>query len=87
MPEICDMDKQLRELQDSQIETKTYVRTILEDIKELKVSINELNASVRESSNLASKTWQPVVTELIKLVSVSIAILGTVAGVIRMSGA
>lgn len=86
MQETGEFDRRLRELQDSHIQTKTYVFTIMEDIKELKVSLKEIDAAVRESSNNASKSWQPVVTELIKLVSVSIAILGTVAGVIRMSG-
>lgn len=87
MEESSGFDKRLRELQDSHIETKTYVFTIMEDIKELKVSLKEINDAVRESSDKASGTWQPVVTELIKLVSISIAILGTVAGVIRMAGA
>lgn len=86
MEEMSALDKRLRELQDSHIETKTYVFTIMEDIKELKVSLKEINDAVRESSDHASGTWQSVVTELIKLVSISIAILGTVAGVIRMSG-
>ena len=86
MQETGEFDKRLRELQNSQTETKTYVFTILEDIKELKVSIKEINEAVRESSNNASGSWQPVVTELIKLVSISIAILGTVAGVVRISG-
>lgn len=86
MQETVEFDKRLRELQNSQTETRTYVFTIMEDIKELKISMKEINDALRESSDNASRSWQPVVTELIKLVSISIAILGTVAGVIRMSG-
>ena len=89
MQEILEQDKRLRDLETSQAETRTYVKMIQADIEEIKTSIKELhslNLSANNSQNEMGNAWQNIVIELIKLASLSIIILGTIVGAIKVMG-
>ncbi len=89
MQELLEQDKRLRELEVSQIETRTYVKMIQSDIEEIKTSIKELynlNISEKTSQDEMGSAWQNIVIELIKLASLCIVILGTIVGAIKVIG-
>lgn len=82
----CIQEQRLRDLETGMAETRVYVRMIKEDITEIKESIKEGWPSSKGGTDVNSKAWQSVMIELIKLAGFCIAILGAVAGVIKLVG-
>lgn len=77
---IKNHEERLRSLESDRTETKIYVKLINENIAEIKSDIKKRNqiegqGSSQESKS-ESKAWQPVVMELIKLISTAVLILG-----------
>ncbi len=89
MQEVLDQEKRLRSLENSQTETRAYVKMIQSDIEEIKTSIKEIynmNQNYAKDSKEIGGAWQNIVIELIKLASLCIIILGTIVGAIKVMG-
>jgi len=86
----CIQDERIRNLETGQAEMRVYVRDIREDIQEIKSSLKE-NRQLPVSSGSgniseSAKMWQPIVIELIKLLGLSITILGAIVGAVKILG-
>ncbi len=81
----CIQEERIRNLETGQAEMKVYVRDIREDIQEIKSTFKEFRPLV-PSENADSRLWQPVVVELIKLVTLCITILGAIVGAVKILG-
>lgn len=84
------MESRVMKLEKSEAEIRVYMSAIREDIQEIRLSIENLsNQLLREkefSQAQANVAWQTMVTELIKLVSLSVLILGAIVGVVKWAG-
>lgn len=84
---ICSQESRIRQLETSQAESKVYVKQILENLGEVKADIKELKnqkGDVHIDDDNKQNIWQPIVTELIRLLGTVITILGTLAGAQKM---
>jgi hypothetical protein len=72
------MEERIRNLELGQAETRIYVKEIRENIYDIKQKL--------DTSQTPSKTWQPIMLELIKLIGLAIVILGAAAGVTKILG-
>lgn len=84
----CIQDERIRNLETGQAEMRVYVRDIREDIQEIKTSIKEYRPPqpVNDNGGESTRTLQPVIIELIKLLGLSITILGAIVGAIKILG-
>lgn len=84
----CIQDERIRNLETGQAEMRVYVRDIREDIQEIKSSLKEYRPPPRNEGNSSDsvKLWQPIVIELIKLLGLSITILGAIVGAVKILG-
>ena len=84
----CIQDERIRNLETGQAEMRVYVRDIREDIQEIKSSLKEYRPPPSNEGNSSDsvKLWQPIVIELIKLLGLSITILGAIVGAVKILG-
>lgn len=82
----CIQEQRLRDLETGMAETRVYVKIIKEDIAEIKNSIKEIRGSPEKQNETTVKAWQTVMIELIKLAGLCMAILGAIAGAIKLMG-
>jgi hypothetical protein len=86
----CIQAERIRNLETGQAEMRVYVRDIREDIQEIKSSLKEYRPppsnGVNGNSGESAKVWQPIVIELIKLLGLSITILGAIVGAVKILG-
>lgn len=80
----CIQEQRLRDLETGMAETRVYVKIIKEDIAEIKNSIKEIRGSPEKQNETTVKAWQTVMIELIKLAGLCMAILGAIAGAIKL---
>ena len=79
----CIMESRVRALETGQAETKVYVKQILDDIQEIKTTIK--NAAPPPQADKIQ--WQQtVIIELIKVLSTAITVIGTVIGILKVTG-
>jgi len=78
----CIMEERVRALETGQAETRIYVKEIREDIQEIKADIKKAAQQPRDEG----KTWSPIVTELIKLVTYCVTVLGGIIGAAKVLG-
>lgn len=78
----CIMEDRVRALETGQAETRVYVKEIREDIQEIKSTLKSQAAPPPDNS----KTWSPIIIELIKLVSTCVLILGAIVGAAKVLG-
>lgn len=88
--EETNLSERILQLEKAQVETGTYVKTIQQDIADIKIGIRELSERIaRERSEVQSQyqsAWQNVAAELIKLASLSVVILGAIVGAVKLMG-
>jgi len=82
----CIQEQRLRDLETGMAETRVYVKMIKEDIAEIKNSIKEIRGSPEKQNETTVKAWQTVMIELIKLAGLCMAILGAIAGALKLMG-
>lgn len=82
----CIQEQRLRDLETGMAETRVYVKMIKEDLGEIKNSIKEIRGSPEKQNETTVKAWQTVMIELIKLAGLCMAILGAIAGALKLMG-
>ena len=75
----CIQEQRIRALENAQTENGVYLKVIREDVAEIKQTLK--NYPLPEDKK---QSWQPIVLELIKLITVALLILGGVAGVTKL---
>lgn len=75
----CVNEERIRATENNQSETRVYVKNINDDISEIKSDLKNRNGS-------ESKTWSPIVLELIKALTTAITVIGAVVGAIKFAG-
>lgn len=85
-----ETEKRIIALEKYEVETRTHIQSIQEDIREIKTAIWELSDRLFQEKELAQSrnnmAWQGVVIELIKLTGWSVAILGSIVGAVKWMG-
>lgn len=85
-----EFEDRILTLEKCEVETRTHIKSIQEDIHDIKISIRELGERLFQEKNLAQSqsdlAWQGIVVELIKLAGMSIVILGSMVGVVKWMG-
>lgn len=83
-------ESRVMELEKAQAEMRAYLTGIREDVQEIRLSIESLSDRLLREKEIsqaqANIAWQTMVTELIKLVSLSVLILGAIVGVVKWAG-
>lgn len=75
----CINEERIRTLEQNHTETKVYVKEIKEDLTEIKTDIKKRNEG-------ETKTWSPIVLELIKALTTAITVIGAIVGALKFSG-
>lgn len=75
----CVNEERIRTLEQSHTETRIYVKEIREDVQEIKADVKK---SVPENISV----WQPIVVKLIEVLGTSIAVIGAIAGALKIMG-
>jgi DNA repair protein RadC len=83
---VCTQESRIRALETGQAETRVYVKEIREDIVEIKATLAKLIDNPPRADPKPEPSWQPVMTELIKLVGQVVVILGAIAGATKLMG-
>lgn len=76
MEHQCIQEGRIQALEREQAKTEVYYKNIQKDIEEIKQTLKELQQQPRNSASM----WQPIVLEVIKLISTMAIILGAIAG-------
>lgn len=75
----CINEDRIRATENNQSETRVYVKNNNDDIAEIKTDLKNRNAT-------DSKTWSPIVLELIKALTTAITVIGAVVGALKFAG-
>ncbi len=75
----CLNEERIRTLEQNHTETKVYVKEIKEDLTEIKTDIKKRN-------DAETKTWSPIVLELVKALTTAITVIGAIVGALKFSG-
>jgi len=78
----CIQEQRIRALENAQTENGVYLKVIREDVAEIKQTLK--NYPPPEDKKAQHQQWQPIVLELIRLITVALLILGSVAGVTKL---
>lgn len=73
----CIMEERVRALETGQAETRIYVKEIREDIQEIK-------ADIKKAAQQDGKSWSSIITELIKLVTYCVTVIGGIIGAVKI---
>ncbi len=74
----CINEERIRALEQSHSETKVYVKEIKEDLTEIKADLKKGNGD--------SRTWSPIVLELIKALTTAITVIGAIVWALKITG-
>lgn len=75
----CINEERMRTMEQSQAETRIYVKEIKEDLTEIK-------SDIKKGSQGDNKTWSPIVLELIKALTTAITVIGAIVGALKFAG-
>lgn len=75
MEHQCIQEARIQALEKEQVKTEVYYKNIQSDIEEIKESLKQLQQKPKESA-----LWQPIVVEIVKLITTVILVLGALAG-------
>lgn len=76
MEHQCYQEARIRALETEQAKTEVYYKNTQQDIEEIKEILKQLQQ--QKPSNAA--LWQPIIVEVVKLMTTMVLILGTLAG-------
>jgi len=79
--QLDDHEERIRNLEQDRAETKVYMKMALEKIDKMDAKLSNIHPPPEES-----KTWSPIVIELIKALTTAITVIGTVVGVLKFAG-
>ncbi len=72
----CLNEERIRTLEQNHSETKVYVKEIKEDLTEIKADLKKGNGD--------SRTWSPIVLELIKALTTALTVIGAIVGALKL---
>lgn len=76
MEHQCYQEARIRALETEQAKTEVYYKNTQQDIEEIKEILKQLQQ--QKPSNAA--LWQPIIVEVVKLMTTMVLILGALAG-------
>ena len=79
----CHNEERIRSLENDRTESKVYIKQINENLQEIKSDVRGLKKPVLTAQEDKDAFKQTVVMELIRLVTMLIAILGALFGAVK----
>lgn len=83
MDHKCHNEERIRSLENDRTESKVYIKQIYENIQEIKSEVRGLKKAPYSVQEGKDNFKQAIITELIKLITMLITILGTLFGVVK----
>jgi len=76
--EHCIQEARIRALETEQAKTEVYYKNTQGDIEEIKEILKQLQQQQQKPRD--SALWQPIIVEVVKLITTVVLILGALAG-------